>query len=116
MVSKASADLSAATREELPAQLHDISVGLSGCIGIEKVSVWMHVPEEHDYLPVHWWPESRIPINRDGIALRFPYVLGQLLAARTVSAASLAELPSGAAPSSAQSGGEADRSSDPRYL
>jgi PAS domain S-box-containing protein len=102
IVSKASADLSAVTRDLLPARLQVISEGLSRCIGIEKVSVWMHVPEAHDYLPVHWWPESRTPINREGIALRFPYLLGELLAARTVSVSCLDELPSAAAPDAAE--------------
>ena len=95
VVSKASLDISAATREELPARLQDISVGLSSCIGIERLSVWVYVPEELDYAAIHWWPESRVPMKQDGIAQRFPYLHSELLAGRTVTAANLDRLPFG---------------------
>ena len=97
MISKASADLSAATHEELPARLNSVSVGLSECIGIERVSVWVYPPEERDYIPVHWWPESKLPTVGGAIAQRFPYLHRELLAGRTVTAASFDELPSGSA-------------------
>jgi len=97
MVSKASSDLSTATYQELPARLRDVWVRLSGCVGIERVSIWIYLPEARDYAPVHWWPEVKTPVSGGSIAQRFSYLHGEMLAGRTVNAASLGDLPLGSA-------------------
>jgi C4-dicarboxylate-specific signal transduction histidine kinase len=96
-VSKASADLSAATHEDLPARLRVVSAGLSSCLDMERVSVWIYRPEEHDYVPLHWWPESQEPVRRAPIAQRFPHLHSELLAGRTITVYNLDELPLSAA-------------------
>lgn len=93
MVSKASADLSVAKHEDLSTRLQNVSTGLSSCLGIERVSVWIHQPENGDYVPIHWWPDSEAVLVRDRIATRFPYLHGELVGARTVIASRLDELP-----------------------
>ena len=84
--------------------IRSVSVGLSECVGIERVSVWVYAPEERDYIPVHWWPESKLPTVGGAIAQRFPYLHRELLAGRTVTAASFDELPSGSAADVAEFG------------
>jgi C4-dicarboxylate-specific signal transduction histidine kinase len=96
-VSKASADLSAATNEDLPATLRDVSAGLADCLGIERVSVWMYEPGRREYMRVHFWPESETPWKFTTFAQAFPYVHNELESARNVVAASLEELPLSAA-------------------
>jgi two-component system, LuxR family, sensor kinase FixL len=96
MVAKASAHFSAATPDEIPPQLHQISAGLFESIGIERVVVWVQTPEEHEYFPVHWWPETKLPAQRDAVHQRFPFLHRKMLGGLTVSAASLTELPSDA--------------------
>jgi signal transduction histidine kinase/GAF domain-containing protein len=97
VVSKASLGISAATGEELPARLQEIALGLSESIKIERLSVWIYLPEELDYAAIHWWPESKMPMTRDAIVQRFPYMHRELQAGRIVTAANLDELPFGAA-------------------
>lgn len=96
MVSKASADLATATPEELPQRLSAVSFGLSECLGLERVSVWIYSAEEKDYVPVHWWPESRLPAVAR-IVQRLPYLDHELHAGRPVTFARVEDLPPEAA-------------------
>jgi signal transduction histidine kinase len=98
MVSKASADLSAATHEQLPATLRELSAGLAACLGIERVSVWMFEPERHEYTRVHFWPDTEAPWKiTTTFAQTFPYIHDELVAARNVIFTRLEELPLNAA-------------------
>ncbi len=98
MVSKASLDLAAATHEQLSATLRDLSAGLADCLGIERVSVWMFETERHEYVRVHFWPDTETPWKvTTTFAQMFPYIHDELVAARNVVFASLAELPLSAA-------------------
>jgi signal transduction histidine kinase len=102
MVAKASADLSAATYEELPAQLSNISAGLPSDLAIERVSVWIYETEEHGYVPIHWWPTSTGPESSGTFHQRFPHLYGELLAGKTVDGVDLEKLLPGFAPDIAE--------------
>lgn len=96
-VSKASADLSVVTREDLPDRLRDVSAGLSSCLGVERVAAWIYDLDEQDYVPIHWWPHFRPPVRHGAVAQQFPYLYKELLGGRTVSIEHLDELPPSAA-------------------
>jgi C4-dicarboxylate-specific signal transduction histidine kinase len=97
MVAKTSADLSAATPEQLPATLRELSAGLSACLGIERVSVWIYEPEQGEYVRIHFWPESQTPWRFTTFAQTFPYIHNELVSGRHVVFTRLEELPLDAA-------------------
>lgn len=80
-VSKASADLSAATEEDLPARLNELSAGLSESIEIERTILWV-LDREHGETGISQsWSDSTVVGGF--VSKRFPYLYGELLAGRT---------------------------------